>query len=347
MSGRVTLEDIAHASDSSLATVSLALRNKPGVSRAKREHILSIARSLGYERPVRATDAGDTAVRNVALIFRTPDSGPERASPALNRFYSWVLSGIQDAADDAQMNLLLGSIPVDIRNDPRELPRRILATDVDGVLLVGAFRDETVRRVIELLGTRSPALVLVDNKGSAHGLDSIGSMNREGTQEATRYLIGRGHRRIAFAGRQSGRDPNFDDRYLGYRDAMAAAGLATGMIEITGEAVELPEHAPGAFPFTAVVCGNDHAAWLLVRALQARGIHVPDDVSVIGFDDTDHARESVPALTTMAVDTLSMGRLAVRVLDFRLTAPEAAGINVLLQPRLVERDSVSTIGNDA
>jgi LacI family transcriptional regulator len=343
MSGRVTLEDIAQASDASLATVSLALRNKPGVSRAKREHILNIARSLGYERPVRAGDDDAVAVRNVALIFRTPDSGPERASPALNRFYSWVLSGIQDAADDAQMNLLLGSIPVDIRNTPKELPRRILATDVDGVLLVGAFRDETVHRVIELLGTRAPAIVLVDNNGGAHALDSVGSMNREGTREATRYLIDRGHRRIAFAGRQAGRDPNFDDRYLGYCDVMAEAGLATGMIEITGDTVELPVHAPGEFPFTAVVCGNDHAAWLLSRALQTRGIAVPGDVSIVGFDDTDHARDAVPALTTMAVDTLSMGRLAVRLLDFRLTAPEAARATLQLQPRLVERESVQTI----
>jgi LacI family transcriptional regulator len=347
MSGRITLEDIAQAADASLATVSLALRNKPGVSRAKREHILAIARSLGYERPVRAAEDAAAAVRNVALIFRTPDAGPERSSPALNRFYSFVLSGIQDAADDAQMNLLLGSIPVDARNNPRELPRRILATDVDGVLLVGAFREETVRRVIELLGTRAPAIVLVDNTGSSLALDSIGSMNRAGTAEATRYLIDRGHQRIAFAGRQAGRDPNFDDRYLGYCDAMAAAGLETGMIEITGEVVELPERQAGAFPFTSVVCGNDHAAWLLQRALQGRGIRVPDDVSIVGFDDTDHARDAVPAITTMAVDTLSMGRLAVRMLDFRLTAPEAARATLLLQPRLVERDSVRTIGNGA
>jgi LacI family transcriptional regulator len=283
----------------------------------------------------------------VALIFRTPGSGPERASPALNRFYSWVLSGIQEAADDARMNLVLGSIPVDSRNNPAELPRRILATDVDGVLLVGAFRDETVHQVIELLGTRAPAVVLVDNYGRAHALDSIGSINREGTAEATRYLIGRGHRAIAFAGRQAGRDPNFDDRYRGYCDAMEGAGLETGMIEITGDAVELTEHEPGAFPFSGVICGNDHAAWLLVRALQARGLRVPDDVSVVGFDDTDHARDSVPAITTMAVDTLSMGRLAVRMLDFRLTSPEAARVTMLLQPRLVERDSVRSHGNDA
>ncbi len=128
---------------------------------------------------------------------------------------------------------------------------------------------------------------------------------------------------------------------------MEGAGLETGMIEITGEAIELPDHEPGAFPFTGVICGNDHAAWLLVRALQAGGLRVPDDVSVVGFDDTDHARDSVPAITTMAVDTLSMGRLAVRMLDFRLTSPEAARVTMLLQPRLVERDSVRSIGNDA
>src|SRR5690242_15062814 len=118
MSSRVTLDDIAEASRTSPATVSLALRNKPGVSQATRVRILSIAQSLGYQRAPRQTEDDGQAMRNLAMIFRTWRGGPERSSPALNRFYSWVMAGIQNAASLHQLNLVLVTIPVDVRNKP-------------------------------------------------------------------------------------------------------------------------------------------------------------------------------------------------------------------------------------
>lgn len=344
MSGRVTLEDIAEASGASLATVSLALRNKPGVSRDRRERILSVARSLGYSRPVRATSEDGHAVRKIALIFRTPASGPERSSPALNRFYSLVLSGIQEAANDAQMNLVLGVIPVDDGNNPSEMPpARIIESGEDGVLLVGAFRQHTLTDILTLIGSRSTPVVLVDGKRGTNVLDTVGSLNQEGMITATRYLLERGHRKIAFAGPVSRNDPNFADRYAGYELAMTDAGFPTGFIPVTDEDIELPAQEYETFPFTGVVCGNDHGAWLLVRKLLSRGIRVPGDVSIIGFDDTDHARFSTPPLTTMGVDTLSMGRLAVQMLCFRLAWPDAPPLSTLIQPHLIERTSVRNL----
>lgn len=346
MSQRVTLEDIAAKTGASPATVSLALRNKPGVSLATRERIQSVARSLGYSRPVR-TDGAATDVHNVALIFRTPDTGPERATPALNRFYSWILAGIQEAADEMRMNLVLGSIPVNLANSPIELPpERIFSNAADGILLVGAFREETLDEVLAMANRRSTPVVLVDGASATHHLDSIGSMNREGAAEATRYLVGKGHSRIAFVGRTPANDPNFEARYQGYADAMAGEGLAPRILQIARDDVSLAEFEGHDLPFTAVVCGNDHGAWMLMRELQRIGKRVPDEVSIVGFDDTDHSRDSMPPITTMAVDTLSMGRLAVRTLDFRLSWPEAAPITGLLRPRLVERQSVRSLSSE-
>jgi LacI family transcriptional regulator len=339
MSQRVTLEDIARKSGASPATVSLALRNKPGVSPVTRARIQAVARSLGYTRPAR-TDTAAADVRNVALIFRTTDSGPERAAPALNRFYSWILAGIQDAADEMRMNLVLGSIPVNENNSPSELPPdRLFRNAADGILLVGAFREETIDEVVDLAGRRATPVVLVDGASATHRLDSVGSMNRDGVAEATRYLLGLGHSRIAFAGRTPMNDPNFEARYQGYATVMADEGLIPENLPMARESVSLGAFEGKDLPFTAVVCGNDHSAWLLVRELQRIGKRVPDDVSVVGFDDTDHSRDSIPPITTMAVDMRSMGRIAVRLLDFRLEFPEAAPITALLSPRLVERTS--------
>ena len=340
MLDRVTLEDIAEASGTSLATVSLALRNKPGVSRRTRERVLHVARELGYERPSRSGD--DSAlVPNIALIFRTPGSGPERAAPALNRFYSSILAGIQQAADEARMNLVLGSIPVDASNDPIEMPPdRIFENAADGVLLVGAFRHQTVSEVIRLTRARSTPVVLVDGMSKNHSLDCVASRNREGAIEATNYLIGRGHRRIAFAARAPVNDPNFDARRQGYMEAMEGAKLPAHVLELARNEISLAAYDGKPFPFSGIVCGNDHGALVLTRELRRRGMRVPHDVSVIGFDDTDDARAALPTLTTMAVDTMSMGKAGVGLLRYRMNSPEAAQMTMLLQPRLTERDSV-------
>lgn len=119
---RVTLDEVASVSNASSATVPLALRNKPGVIRETRERILATAHALGSQRTIRAGRGNGAALRNIAVVLRTWSEGPERSSPALNPFYSWVLTGVQEAGNDAAMNLLLGTIPVDAENRPLDLP---------------------------------------------------------------------------------------------------------------------------------------------------------------------------------------------------------------------------------
>lgn len=93
--------------------------------------------------------------------------------------------------------------------------------------------------------------------------------------------------------------------------------------------------------------GNDYDATVLMRLLHGQGVRVPENVSIIGFDDTEHAMHVVPALTTMRVDMLTMGRLAVRAMAFRWSWPDAAPQMTLLRPQLVERDSVASISGQA
>jgi DNA-binding LacI/PurR family transcriptional regulator len=162
MNKRVTLDDIAAACNTSPATVSLALRNRAGVSRARRAEILEVAHRMGYvARPREARPSGEP-MRNVALVFRTPDWTAERGAPALNHFYSWVLTGIQDGANRHRLNLNLGTVPVNLDNEATTLPAMLSSQPHDGVLLVGAFQEATVVSVIEQAGERVPA-VLVDS----------------------------------------------------------------------------------------------------------------------------------------------------------------------------------------
>lgn len=342
--GRVTLDDVAAASEASSATVSLALRNKAGVSRATRERILAHAHSLGYQRPGKAAAADGARLRNIALVFRTWNKGRERSSPSLNRFYSWVLTGIQEAGTDHHLNLLLSTIPVDARNDPAELPERMLRQPLDGLLLVGSFRPETVGRVLALAGSALPAVTLVDASDSDGRLDAVGTDNFGGGYRATSCLLDRGHTRLSFLGPVSEWEPNFEARRNGFVAALGDRGLApVEMREIESEVRDVRDLDRMFTGATGFVCGNDEFAQALLRAAQKQDLRIPHDLSIIGFDDTDSARDSDPPLTTMGVDKVSMGRLAVRTLAYRLDYPEAAPIQTIIAPRLIERSSVSDV----
>lgn len=344
---RVTLDQVANASNASSATVSLALRNKPGVSRDTRERILATAHALGYQRTIRAGRDNGAALRNIALIFRTWSEGPERSSPALNPFYSWVLTGIQEAGNDAAMNLLLGTIPVDVDNRPLDLPTAMLNQSLDGVLLVGSHRKQTVDQVLELLGHPTPPVVLVDARDQGLGLDSISSDNLDGAYRATSHLIAAGHTRIGYAGPNGECDPNFEQRISGYKQALRDHGLVPATIN------ERPDEGTSGFSLdralaetTATFCGNDDVAIALLREAASRGIGIPDRHSVVGFDDTRPARDTVPPLSTMAVDKLALGRLAVQALEYRIRWPESAPVSVVTVPQLIQRASVRTVAKD-
>lgn len=341
MNKRVTLDDIAAACNASPATVSLALRNRAGVSRARRAQILETARALGYVARTRHSDGDTTPMRNIALIFRTPDWTAERSAPALNHFYSWVLTGIQDGATERRMNLNLGTIPVDIDNHATTLPEMLLSQPLDGVLLVGAFQEVTVTSVREMVAGGRGAMVLVDGVAPNLDVDSVTSDHVHGMATATRHLVEHGHREIGFAGPQAGVDGNFDLRRAGFRQAMAEAGLEAGEL-IIGVDVDAVQHtlARERHRFTALACANDHTATLIVQAGRRIGLEVPRDLSLIGFDDTMEGRQSHPTISTMAVDKPGMGLLAVKILQHRLDHPDAAPMQLSLGTRLIERESV-------
>lgn len=337
---RVTLDDIATASDTSLAAVSLALRNKPGVSRETRERILANARDLGYQRPARVHKNQALALRNIALVIRTWSHGPERNAPTLNPFYSWVVTGIHEAARESRMNMLLGTIPVDAGNTPTDMCHQLLQQRLDGVLLVGSHRPETVRTVLDALPDHTPPVVLVDSRPMPGVLDSVGSDNVHGGYLATADLIRQGHRRISYFGPASRWEPNFADRRDGFLRALADHGLEPYLVTEVDEVEEGSDLHGALFAnSTATFCGNDDHAMLLMRLARGAGVDVPGHHSVIGFDDTTVARHALPPLGTMAVDKVTMGMWAVQLLDNRITRPDAAPVHITITPQLVIRES--------
>ena len=342
MSTKVRLVDIARASNVSPSTVSLVLRNKPGIPDDTRRRVLSAAQELGYWRTKNnAIDspAPQRPLRTVGLLIKA-DAGQ---APAANPFYSHVLAGIEDACRVKHVNLLYATLPVDANNRVTAAPRLLDSDTVDGLLLVGAFLDAPL---YHLLGSGRLPLVLVDAYAAVPGCDAVLSDNMRGAAEIVGYLLDRGHCNIGMVGGGEDAYPSLRERRQGYRHALRAAGVAVDYLAdcTLNDAEEATRQLLLANPqLTALFCCNDHVALRAARAAQRLGRRIPGDLSLAGFDDIDFAGHLEPPLTTMHVDKIAMGRLAVQQLEARFAFRTNDQVTALLRPRLVERNSVASL----
>ena len=335
---RVTISDIARESGASPTTVSLVLRDKGGIGQETRERVLSAAQALGYERKS-SKRSGFEDTPTVALLFRAHAPHAQGGANGVNPFYSWVLTGMEATARTRRLNLLYGTLTVNDDNVVVDIPRHLLDQPLDGIIVIGTFTDD------DLAGLQLPTscpVVVVDAPGPSRHHDVVTSDNAGGAALATQYLIDAGHTRIGLVTRQIALNANFAARERGYLTTMAANGLAPVIGRVNrwdvSEALdEIFAQEPGT---TAMFCVNDQFALDVFQTLDQRGLRVPDDIALIGFDNTDHARAMRPGLTTLNVDKVGMGRFAITLLDHRLQWPDGAMTAITLSPTLVERGSV-------
>lgn len=349
MSKRVRLSDIARRSRVSPTTVSLVLREKPGIPDATRERVLQAAQALGYTRPQR---------KNATAAAKNPNGSAARRSPPLrtigliikaiphqiaaaNPFYSYVVAGIEESCRRVRTNLLYATLPVDEDNQPVELPRLLSEQEIDGLLFVGTFVDETLQRVLE---QQSVPVVLVDAY-SDFSYDSVVTDNESGAYEAVSHLIRHGHKHIGIVGSRPQSYPSIQERRAGYLRAMQEHGIASlyfadCLLEADAATAATRELLQAHPHITALFGCNDAIAIEAMHVARALGYRVPEDISIVGFDGIDLGAHIQPQLTTMHIDKVGMGRMAVELLKNRALNPEAERVTALVQPRLVERESV-------
>ena len=339
---RIGLEDIARESGVSISTVSLVLRDKPGIPQETRQRVLETARVLGYrsrDNSLRRSSAPSVALKNVGVVIKAqPDDFPQT-----NQFYSHVLVGIEAACRQNKLNLIMATILVDDFNHPVEIPSILQEGGTDGLLVVGAYLDYPM---FEILQQRSIPMVLVDAYVQEGEYDSVVSDNADGTCSAVRYLLARGHRSIGFVGGSSSAYPSLRERREGFLHGLDYdlesrgyfADCAIDPAQVTDAVRKLLGEHP---EITALVGVNDEVAITTMRIALSMGYHVPSDLSVVGFDDILLSSHVQPSLTTMGVDKISMGRLAVLHLINRSNNPGAAVITSTIHTCLVERESTA------
>lgn len=336
MASKVTISDVAQACGVSPTTVSLVLNNKPGISDATRAHVLETARQLGHPTP---TVKKQPRLTTIGVVVKTD---PDLLPPA-NPFYSQIIAGIDDACRDMSINLLFAMLPVDRHNHPKNVPPLLENSSIDGLLLVGAFIDQTIST---LFGQQTPPIILVDGYSDTENYDMVVSDNFRAAYQAVEYLIHNGHRHIGLIGTEPDCYPSLNERRNGYLRALKENGLndqysanfnvnrSPGETETAQLLAENPQ-------ISALFCANDNVALGALRAARQLNRRVPEDLSVIGYDDTYLATSITPTLTTMRVDTLAMGRAAVHMLAMRVGKPDAARATFIVHPELVVRESTA------
>lgn len=340
---KITMTEIAEKSGVSLATVSLVLRERSGVGAKTRERVMRVAKDLGYF-PKNTNGTPAVPITNVGLILKEEPY----LIPQANHFYSHVVAGIEVACRRRNINLFYATMTVDANNYPLELPRILLEENTtEGFLLLGAFLSESLRQVV---ARHSVPMILVDAYAATDMYDAVVSDNVGGACQIVTHLIRQGHRHIAFVGSHlESSYPSIRERKIGYAKALADANIAElycadchiiDTEEIVQATTTLLETNP---QITAIFAANDETAFTVMDALRSLGRQVPGDISVVGYDDIDLACRVSPPLTTMQVDKVGMGRMAVQLLINRVQYPESGLVRAVMPPRLLERDSVRAI----
>lgn len=322
----VRMRDIADRLGISVSTVSLALRAAPQVAEETRNRVVDVAEQLGYNvRPRHLR----TTLSHIAFITRDEIG---------NDFYGDVLSGAE--SECRRLGLTLHFMQI----DDSSLLRIGNYFQADGMLIVGSIVESVVRQLQQL----ELPTVLVDNNLPFLHLDRILIENTHSLYRETQLAHSHGHREIGFLCGPTA-IPSFKERLIGYRSAIQDLGLKP--IELyfqVGDGSDvvqvmhrwLDQH--GELGFTALIGCNDKSALRAFHALHDRGMSVPHDVSLLGFDDVDMASVIRPALTTTRVPRELLGRLGVQRLIERAREPDMPPLGMVVETSLVERESLSS-----
>lgn len=329
-----TQEDVARRARVSRALVSLVMRESPHVSEQRRRRVLKAAEELGYRPNAYARSLASKRLHTIGVLI----------NDVTNPYFGGVYSSLATAAERAGFDLLVAP---GTRSAAKEvaLVRTLLEHRVAGLALLSPLMSSG-----ELRGLTSAwPTVIVGRGATIPGVDVVTTDERQAARSVVQHLVGLGHSDIVHLSGGSRRAAR--DRARGYREAMVAAGLEPR--EVTGAftheggqraARRLLETGP--LP-TAVFAANDLVAVGAMGVFESAGITVPDDISVVGFDDSQIAQLDLVQLTSVRQPVEDFGTEAVSLLLRRIEDPQAARVIRELDAELVERRTTCRLGRSS
>lgn len=328
-----TLEDVADAASVSTATVSRCLNEPDKVSESTRVRVMDAVEKLRYSPNfgARAIAANRTGI--FGAIIPTME----------NSIFARGIEAFQRALVANKKTMIVASSAYDVDQEAAQI-RTLVARGADGILLIGTDRDPDLYSF--LLEREIPIVIawaISDNSNQSYvGFDNIAA-----TKSLVNKALELGHKNCAVISARTAMNDRARARLLGTRQAIAEFGLDPQSLSVIETEysiqsghdafLELSRKVPAP---TLVICGNDVLAVGAIKAAQQIGLHVPDDVSITGFDDIELASVVSPALTTVHVPHREMGRIAAETL-VSLTNDPSHPIQIELETSIVERGSLA------
>lgn len=331
----VTMSDIAKAMNVSTVTVSKALGDREGVSEALRERIKQKAAEMGYRLHTGGRAVRDGLTYNIAIVVAKHFISEPSAFYWI--MYKYLVELLQRQNYYGMLEEVGGGA-----DGAYEIPNSVREKKVDGIILLGQFPNDYIDK---LMAFYIPT-VFLDFYGSRVDSETVLSDNFYGAYLLTSHLISCGHRRIGFLGNTTGTS-SVQDRYLGYYKALLENRLPLKQEWIISDrsrggeihkTFELPAELPTAF-----VCGSDETAFHLVNRLNALGYRVPDDISVVGYDNHVYSTMCQPHLTTVDVNGQAMASEAVDIMLHKIRDAGFKRGRTLVAGKLIRRDSVKNL----
>lgn len=334
-------KDIAEMLGVSTATISLVLNNKPGVGEKKRQEIIEKIRELGCSHMLKDISATSGNVGFVVYksIGKIIDESP---------FFTYILEGINKSLNENGYKL---SFVYMNRDTDREVQKsQLQAAECKGLIIFGV---EMKREDLQIFIDTGLPFVVLDNSFQDSDVDSVAINNSQGISKAMQYCYDMGHRNIGYI-RCRERITSFDERYRAYRRWMEFLGLHFKEENICDVGYseqsirdEIKEYLRRKIEVPSVfIAENDFIACNAIKGLQEFGLKVPEDVSVVGFDDRPICQMIVPAVTTINVPKNAFGSSAATLLIEKIKNPREYSMKLEIGTKLVIRDSVKLLENN-
>lgn len=327
-----TIKDVARLASVAISTASYALNDTGKVSEKTKEKVLKAAKELGYRPNGVARDLKSNKKTNVICVFVGDLGGP---------FFSEVIKGIQDVALNNNYNLIACN---------HNMAQKFLSERrVDGAIILSAFISDKL--ILRVAGPQFP-IVVMDRKLEGEYIYNVLLDNVQGAYRATKHLIELGNKKIAYF---SGAPSSYDNvkRFEGYKKALAESGIIFDHnLVVQGQFTE-----EGGYEATnllllntqlnnnaidAIFCGNDEMAIGAIRALNEKGIRIPEDISIVGYDDIRLASYIQPPLTTISHHKYGWGAMAANLVLEGLK-DNIKFKNILLPSELIIRNSCRSL----
>jgi LacI family transcriptional regulator len=334
--GRATIRDIADLAGVSIATVSRVLNDRPDVAPETREYVMQVVRAHGFStnRGARGLSTGRTGMIGLTLPL------------VADAYFGPILSGAAEALYESDMRIVLAPT---LHQHDREvsLVERLMRGTTDGAILM--LPEESVDELRTLQRQGFPFVIVDPREAPPEGIPCVSAMHADGAKQATEHLLELGHRRIGAIAGPAGWYAT-EERLIGFRSALAGAGILLDPDLIVYSDWRTPRGTAAARellalkdPPTAIFGFNDNVAIGALHAARELGLSVPDDLSIVGFDDTTQAEIVTPGLTSVRQPLAEMGRMGVSLLIRILEGQRVDAMRMELSTKLVIRESTAPL----